>query len=348
MSAKDKIESELKKNLFLLRNDFPRDLDKTVRGRAAFLSEAQQLRASTSRADKQKSLGRKQGDRSKFPVGQYARPRLFGALTPVLLALIFILGTGWATVHASQNSQPSQLLYSVKLASEDVALKIAADPSAQFNLSVDYVQNRASEIILIFNEGKAPSEEVIGRFASQVERSVEIAAGLPDNNAVDALNRLQNRLETQEQAITYLKVVQSADADAAKVKILGILKEQITNCKVGQTDLVRLRELIRQRQLSNDVLVTSTSIQPTATPHAPQISGPTATPGNGNSQATHTRTPGIGNGQGSESEKTKTHTPPAYGQGGKDSITSTPSPTTMSGAATATKTNSGKHKGKTK
>jgi hypothetical protein len=184
---------------------------------------------------------------------------------------------------------------------------------------------------------------VINRFQSNVERAVGYAAGLSDDQATEALKRLQNRLEVQEEACSLLKMSSSAEIKNAKSNVSSFLGEQIKVTKSGQSNLEWLRKSIKEQ---NDIKRSNSSTStdtPTSTPTVQNGITVTESQENGNSQATHTRTPGSDNGLGI----TKTHTPPAYGQGGKDSVTSSPTPTkpTATEVPTKEKSNNGKHKG---
>jgi len=72
---------------------------------------------------------------------------MINTLTTILLTISLFLSGGAATVAAAQNSQPDQLLYGIKLFSEDALLDVTTNPEAQFSLSLDYVDRRGAEIL---------------------------------------------------------------------------------------------------------------------------------------------------------------------------------------------------------
>lgn len=343
MESKTMTETELLKRLSLLREDFHRNPERAAAARASFMQQAGELAKPASGLHKQRSSTKKTGKTpSPQPVlaGQSRFARVF---LSILLAAVFILGTGLATVQASLDSQPDQLLYAVKLASENVALSLTSDPARQFGLAMDYEQNRFSEIMQIIGEGDSPSDKVINRFRSNVERAVGYAAGLSDDKATEALKRLQNRLEVQEEACNLLKMSSSTEIKNAKGEVSSFLGEQIKVTRTGQSDLDWLRKNIKEQKNYKGSNSGTSTDRPTPTPTEQDGTAVTESQGNGNSQATHTRTPGSDNGLGN----TKTHTPPAYGQGGKNSVTSTPTPVeaTATEEPTEEKSNNGKHKG---
>jgi|GEM_PF-6333437 len=335
MFTNKKIDSELNKKLSLLKEVPERRAEDVAKGRSAFLKEAHHYKVSGVIGQRQLNQPKK-----SIPVKPALlnwRPKMLKVAIPIILAFVIVFGTGWMVVRASQGSQPNQLLYSVKLASEELALSMAANPADQFDLSSAYMQNRATEIIVLFNKGESPSEEEIQRFVAQVDNSIAIAAGMDDEQAKQALGRIQTRLETQIQAIKLLKVDSLSEAEKSREKILLALQDKLDIVIKGKVNLTWLREKIEESHSKNNSNE-SQSPTPTLISSTDSHMEPTATSIHGNSQATHTHTPGAGNNQGGgnsgNSEKTKT--PPGNSQGGKKTPTSIPAPTDEDTSATAT------------
>jgi hypothetical protein len=327
--SKDKSEKEIMKRLFLLEEDFNRDPEKAVSGREAFLAQAAAIREKGSIHTKARATS------SSLPLRRRTKSLFSSIYASIMIAIAIVMATGIATVQASQRSQPDQFLYPVKIAAEDVALSMTADQVARFNLSADYVQNRASEIMGIFNEGKVPSSQVIARYNAQIQRAVGLAAGLEDEDAVEALGRLQNRLEVQEQSFELLNTEVSDDAMKARATILEVVHGQIDLSKEGQANLPHLRQLIDQKKLT-----ATATIEPTKTKTSPGRGHATGTTGSTETESScsdstlsicpNTDTSGISatstptDNNGNAFGRTKTHTPP--GQVNK-TATKTPKPT---------------------
>lgn len=345
MFTKNKIDPKLNKKLSLLKEVPERSAENIAKGRSAFLKEAHQYKVKSSGVIGQRQLNQSQKKMSLKSVFLNWHPQMLKVAIPIILAIAVIFGTGWMVARVSQGSQPDQFLYSVKLASEEMALSMASSPADQFDLSSAYMQNRATEIIVLFNSGESPSDETIQRFGAQVDDSIALAAGMDDAQAVEALGRVQTRLETQIQAIKLLKVDSLSDAGKSREKVLTVLQEKLDIVIKGKGNLAWLREKLKEESQSKSNSKDSGSPTPTLTPDVNSNSQPTETSIHGNSQATHTRTPGAGNNQGGgnsgNSEKTKT--PPGNSQGGKKTPTSTPAPTDEGSSATATPKN-GKNK----
>jgi len=337
MLPNNKIDPELKRMLSLLEDTPERSDDNVVKGRSTFLKEASKYKQRSSSVIGQRQLNQKPKVESLGARLFTLHPQMLRVAIPILLAVVIVWGTGWLTIHASQSSQPEQFLYSVKLASEEMALSMAANESDQFDLSSAYIQNRATEIIVMFNKGETPSEETIQRFGTQVDESIGIAVAMEDDQAIEALGRVQTRIETELQAVKLLKVDSLSDAGIARDKVLVVLQEKLDLVIKGQTNLTWLREKIKEEsQTKSDKKST-----PTPTPDSDSTDPSTSTEVKGNSQATHTRTPGAGNNQGNDNSGNtgKTKTPPGIPQGGKKTATSTPAATVDGTSATATPKN---------
>lgn len=341
MSSNKMIDPELKRILSLLEDTPERSVESIVKGRSAFLKEANKYKQHSSSVIGQRQLNQKPKVESLGEQFFKWHPQMLRVAIPIILAIVIVWGTGWMTVRASQGSQPDQFLYSVKLTSEDIAMSMAASESDQFDLSSAFIQNRATEIIVIFNKGETPSEETIQRFGAQVDKSIGIAAAMEDDQAIEALGRVQTRIETQIQAINLLKVDSSSEAGIARDKVLVVLHEKLDLVIKGQANLTWLREKLKEKsQTKPDKEAT-----PTPTPGSGLTDSSTSTEVKGNSQATHTHTPGAGNNQenGNDGDSGKTKTPPGKSQGGKKTATNTPAATDEGTSATATPKN---HKNK--
>ena len=307
---------DVEKRLTLLKNDFKRDPKKAAAGRAEFLLSAQQLRG-----DLKKQPERHNNRNQNHNRGYRTRNPVFAMLMPILLAIALVMGTGVVTVAASKNSQPDGMLYSVKLASEDIALELTNDPARQFSLAFEYEQNRSEELLLLIESGKIPSDEVFNRYQAQIERVIRQAISLSDDAAIEALSALQIELETQKDIFIESFFNQPEGQRETTQNILVMVNGYVNLCRDGQENLAWLREQFQSGNSSGNPLDT---LQPNSTlePDA----NTSSSGNNGNPQATHTRTPGSGNSQGGGIGNTKTHTPPAWGAGGKDTRTPTETP----------------------
>lgn len=309
MKNTSQIDPELLKKLLTLKYPAPRDRERVQAGRAAFLREASSLSESVTPA----ASVRHKSWKSKFNLLTFRKEHspMINTLTTILLTISLFLSGGAATVAAAQSSQPDQLLYGIKLFSEDALLDVTTNPEAQFSLSLDYVDRRGAEILQLIEEGNTPSADLLAQYQSQMEQATRYAVNLPEDQAIQALAMLQARLETQEQAMTQLQNKGTAQAVMEMAQVQSMLQERMQLLETGQANLIQLRDQIRlQDQLNNPNLETTGTGNMTA-PGS----------GEGNPWAEGTPTPGS-----------------SYGPGDGTGITCTPQAGTNSGGSSANPT----------
>ncbi|BCX04702.1 MAG: hypothetical protein KatS3mg053_2640 [Candidatus Roseilinea sp.] len=162
----------------------PRDPQAVERGRTAFLAYAQAARATQTPA-------------KRTPV----RPKR--RLLRLSLAAIsaFIFGSAAVTL-AAQASQPNDVLYPVKLLSEEARLALAFGERAQLDLLIEFSNRRLDELQATASD-QAASRSVILRLEKQVNQAAEIAAriGDTDADATTSLQQLQDLAERARRAI---------------------------------------------------------------------------------------------------------------------------------------------------
>jgi hypothetical protein len=100
--------------------------------------------------------------------------------------IIVLLGTG-TTMAASSNALPTEPLYPVKLATEQVQLAFAVSPERKAEVETDLVNKRADELEAMANAGK--TEEAVKaaeRYDTQFEKAIQaiIKAGGTDTTEI--------------------------------------------------------------------------------------------------------------------------------------------------------------------
>lgn len=219
---------------------------------------------------------------------------MISVFTSIIIALSLIFGSGVATVAAAQSSQPNQFLYNVKLLSEESLLNLTSNPESQFNLALDYVSRRAGEIQTLLTAGQVPSEEVQALYQNQIEQATRLAVGLPEDKAIQALEQIQTRLQTQLQEFAQNRTNASPEATAAMTQTQLMLQERVQLLETGQINLAQLRNQIRlQEQLNKPGQFATGEATAQGTHIAPGSGG-------GNPWTTGTPTPGSSYGPGSD------------------------------------------------
>ncbi|MEJ2598580.1 MAG: DUF5667 domain-containing protein [Anaerolineales bacterium] len=305
------------KQLEKLKSVPPRDVQRALAGRAAFLQEASELAQAVSAAPEMRPIEWKQKIHNLFSIRK-EHSRMFTTLTTLLVALTLIFGGGGLTVASAQNSLPDQPLYNLKLWTEELRFGLASDPQAAWQLSLAFADRRSNEIQAMFADGLAMPQSVQERYRSQVEQAVQLAAGLPDEQALPALEQTRQRLRLQEQALNQLQLQNDPQAQAARERIRLMLQERLNRV---DADIER-----QQQRHGIPAQVPAGTSQPNATDETPitplPASGFGPGPGDGSCDAC---TPNAG---ANNPWTTGTPTPgSSYGPGPGDGTCDTCDPT---------------------
>lgn len=302
-----------------LLDDFPpREGQAQEAGCAAFL---QQARSITEVRVTDSSMGRHNGWIQNLFAGWTARKEhspMFSPLTKIILVTALVLGTGGATVAAAQSSEPDQILYEVKLWSEDTRLALITDPVTDYQLSLEFTGRRAEEIAALLKDGKIPPFSLLADYQNSIEETAQYALNLPAGQVETALKLLQTRLAIHEQTMLQQKT-QSVEAQAVQEQVWRMIREQARLVRQGITDPEGLRQELQIRLQSKDRLWSGRTETPTEF-HSTQASGE-------NPWMTGSPTPesgyGIGNGYGDGDD---IRTPDGSGAGSSHWMTGTPTP----------------------
>jgi hypothetical protein len=279
----------------------PRDPQFAQRGRTAFLEQAKSLRPAVSVPVPE----RRKGWTNLFLRKENAK---MPTLATLLVVISLVFGGAGVTVYASQESDPGQALYPLKLASEDVRAQFANRTQTHLDLSLQFADRRAGEIAHLAQEGKMPSEPVIARWRQEVDTALRLAAGMDDEAAFGNLERIRERLRSQDQILAQVHAGGPSEAVLAQVR--SMIQERIRLTDLGLNDPQLFRERVRAGQFD-------------AGPTQPTTPG---TRQGGNPWTDNTPTPGSGYGPGPGDGSCLSCTPQATGQGGNPWAASTPTP----------------------
>lgn len=292
MGSKIEINPELKKKLLILMATPKRNTENEARGRSAFLQEALELANTVTPSAERRHKGWMNKIQSIFIVHRKEHSPMVNTLASITLIVSLLFGGGGVTVAAAQSSEPDQLLYSIKLWSESLYSSLVLDPQSQFQLALDLSDRRSEEIQALFQSGILPSEAVQSRYVNQVEQTIRLALNLTENRAALALQQIQTRLESQQQAMSRVQINSSPEAGAALIQTRSMLQVRLQWVEEGLINPDQLRNQIKQRnQLQNQYQQNLGNSGGYETQIVPGL-------GVGNSLTTGTPTPGSGYGPG--------------------------------------------------
>jgi hypothetical protein len=129
------INPELKELLESLQDTPERDLQASHVGREKYLAQVRNLKP-------RRSVSRKSSRRSRS-VGQRTWVARFATIAVVLLVALSSMG---GTIYAAQAAMPDDLLYGVKILTEEVQVTLETDPEDKLDLYVSFASRRMQEI----------------------------------------------------------------------------------------------------------------------------------------------------------------------------------------------------------
>lgn len=174
-------------------------------------------------------------------------------LKPVVLLLVFVLGSGWLSVMASENSLPGDLLYPVKINSEKVEIALTFDKAKEAELHMEAAKKRVEEIQELKKQDVLVEAEVVQETYDRVKVSVSDAQAalqeLKEDNAV--VEAVIEESEALMQAANVIDEGLKEISDNLNILSEDILDEEI----IGGDALVEVPEdlLIGLEDLNSDV-----------------------------------------------------------------------------------------------
>jgi hypothetical protein len=221
-----------------LRTTPERDPQQAAAGRHAFLERAAVPPVPPASLSRHKN-GNRDGQKELRPMS---------ALAGLLVALALFFGGGGATALAAQEAMPTDWLYPVKLATEDVRLTLAGGPDEQMELLGNWIDRRLQEMEQLTLSGEVVPLEAAQRLQSQLGLALQTASQFGDPELTQVMQRLQIRLETRLQTMQRLRqadptgaALQSAEQAMiqAKTQVEGALANPVIfreRLGAGRTD----------------------------------------------------------------------------------------------------------------
>jgi hypothetical protein len=304
-TSKDRSEEWVQKRLLVLQDvsGLGRSPEAEKAGRAMFLGEAVALSQTAPAPHSSRHQGLWETLRS-FISGRQAR-LAFSAAAAACIVLALLLASGGTVVFAAQGSQPNQVLYPVKLLSEDVRLGLATNLQSQFQLNMEFAGRRLDEIDKLVQAGKDPGGQVTSRLQNELDSALDNAASLDNNGAVKALENLQANLLQHQNQLLKLQSQANPHAAANYTLVVEMLQQKVSQAEQGIKDPQTIHQLIKQQKKQNKqpsgtgptptpTAVINTVVDVTSTPAATA----TSEPKNNNAKCSNQNKSNNGNGNG--------------------------------------------------
>lgn len=233
----NKLNSELEKMLNNLQEVPERDLQDSHAGRENYIAQIKSL-------NPRPVVSRKSARQGK-PVGRQAWVTRFAAVAAVLLVALTSLG---GTVYAAQAAQPDDLLYPVKMLTEEIQVRLEGDPEDKLDLYVFFANRRMQEIHDQLAAGEQVSEKALERLEMHTRNMLQQAAQLEDGAMERALRQIENNLQLQNQMMTVLGKEESQGNSETLEQNQEKVRERLEMVRDGIKEPKGFKERMRNEQ----------------------------------------------------------------------------------------------------
>lgn len=221
----------------------PLDPQAGAQARAKFLSQARTLRPGVSLQPEQRHIRWIGALQEMF---KRKEPMLMlRTLIVLVVTLALLLGGAGASVLAAQGSLPGEPFYAVKAFSEDAQLALAGSDQAQLEQTLELTDRRVAEAVQLHNAAQPIPDAIALRLQEHLNASLQIAAGMDDEELAQALAQIRTRAATQASTMTSLMAGASEQANAALTRMQTRLQTQASLAAMGESDPQRFRTQVR-------------------------------------------------------------------------------------------------------
>ena len=268
----------------LRRMDTTRSPEQIIQGRQHFLEQAMNFTPSVSSRASIRLNHWIENIQNIWKRKEY-QPML-NILGTIMVVFALAFGGSGATVAAAQFSLPDQALYGLKLASENLRQQIAqGDPVSQAELALSFALRRVNEAQEMLQKGLIPSEGQIQRVHEQLNQALRLAANLPDPQAQQHLERLQNQLQEKLQKQTQLHR-ENGQGQQIQNRLQEMLQSYLQLLEQNQGNLLKIRIQLQVQNQNQQQLSPQPSDNPYGNPYPGAGGNPTPGDDNPNNPAT--------------------------------------------------------------
>lgn len=114
--------------------------------------------------------------------------------TLIIVATLLFGGTG-ATVAAAQSAQPDDLLYPVKLITEEITVSLSGSPEGKVKNEMNRLERRSQELNMELDEDGEVEDEVTDSLIEQLDETIDSTENLDRQNQMEALLRIQTHMQ---------------------------------------------------------------------------------------------------------------------------------------------------------
>lgn len=189
------------------------------RMQAQFIRKIQQVRQQNVTFSRKSRLNQRTHLITNF-IQQWRTSSMTVKVIGIIVAIATVLsGAGAGTVYASQSALPDDMLYDIKVWSEDTRLDLAQSPEADLALHLEFADRRVEEMLAMQAEGSELDPDLKLELVSHLWMAEQLVGDCED--PIQAQQQLQNRLMNQEQLLT------NAPEDALMTQSRSMVRQQL-------------------------------------------------------------------------------------------------------------------------
>jgi hypothetical protein len=174
--------------------------------------------------------------------------RFFALALAVALAVVV---TGGGLVWASTQSLPGDLLYPVKLVTEDVRMALASTPAERVELALSFADERIDESQALVVADRPISDGLVAQIQGNIEQALTQAASAGDAETPPLLTEISRRTRAQIRALEQMRET-APDRDQPQLeRAMVTCRRGAEAAEEGLQDPQRFRQR-RQHRLTDD------------------------------------------------------------------------------------------------
>ena len=224
-------EDKMIKKMQVLQGVPERTPENIARGRSAFLAKAAEIRETMPERTPQR--------RSIFGTLFLTPTKKLGAVPTTLMVLGLLFGGSGVSVVAAQSANPQDLLYPVKIKSEDLVYSLKPGPLAVFEYCLQLTDRRVSEIVYTAEAKKSLPSVTGDRLLAHIDEAVLNTSKMSDKDMLTSLTELQDQLKNKLQTMEMLQADEHS-MNAIK-EVLALIQARISTISRNSGDIKQFR-----------------------------------------------------------------------------------------------------------
>lgn len=265
-------DDEVVRRLRSIRRTQPLSAQAVAEERARFLKLGLNFQAAVSQSQDLRHNG--WINQIKLAFARKENNPMLNALLAVVLSISLFFGGAGATAYAAQTSQPDELLYPVKILSEDTRLFFSAAPEDKVSLTLEFANRRMAEITTLSGAGKPIPQPTTARLQQELDAALQLTAEMQAGQMLQTLEQIRLQAQSQSQQMSALMGLEANQTNPDLIRLQTRLQEQERLAEAGTADPQSFKLQVQERAGQSQ----SGQGQPSQTPAGTRQHTPSGTP----------------------------------------------------------------------